>query len=75
MGKLILGFNPLRTETGVLVERTTWKTPGTANSLKQEESGNILFSDLQETLEPGVEQRGVRTHRGRDLVIVGGWAV
>ena len=55
MGKLILGCNPLRTETGVLVERTTWKTPGTANCLKQAESGNILFSDLQETLETGVE--------------------
>ena len=55
IGKLIFGCNPLRTETGVLVERTTWKTPGTANSLKQAESENILFSDLQETLEPGVE--------------------
>lgn len=42
-------------EIGLLVERTTWKTPGTANSLKQTEPGNILFPNLQETLEPGVE--------------------
>lgn len=55
MGGFILGCSPWRTGIGLLVGRTTLKTSGTANGLKQIEPGNILFSNLQDTLGSGVE--------------------